>query len=283
MDPFMDPLESARRILGRPVLRSEPLSGGDICEVRRLHLADGATFILKRTPHAAIEARMLADLAAAGAPVPQVAGTADGVLVMTDLGGRAGLADARAAEEAGRRLARLHGRIGDRYGYECDTVIGPLPQDNTSAGDWVSFFAERRLLAMARMALDAGRLDARTMARIERLAGRLDRRLPRRPPAALLHGDFWSGNVVSEAGRLCGFVDPAIYRGDPEMDLAMLALFGGLGSGFLRGYESLRPIAPGFFEERMALYQSWPLLVHVRLFGGGYLASLERILDRFGV
>ncbi|RMF18192.1 MAG: hypothetical protein D6757_00215 [Alphaproteobacteria bacterium] len=271
----------AQRLLDRRIVNSEPLAGGDICEVRRLILDDGASLVAKSTPHAHLEARMLADLALADAPVPKVISIEGDLLIMTDLGGRAGLAGPAAAEEAGRRLALLHSHVGDRFGYEYDTVIGPLPQDNRPCDDWPAFYAERRLLTMARMAKEAGRLPIVTLRRIERLSGNLDRWLAHRPAASLVHGDFWSGNVVSVPDRLCGFIDPAIYRGDSEMDLAMLALFGGLNDAFLRGYGSVRRIASAFFEKRMALYQLWPLLVHVRLFGGGYLTSVERILARY--
>ncbi len=260
------------------------LGGGCIAPVLRLTLRDGHKLVAKRTPHAAIEARMLRGLAAAGAPVPAVVATAGDWLVLSDLGGAPGLADDAAARAAGRALARLHAHMGDAYGLAYDVVIGPLPQDNRPQADWCTFYGRRRLVAMAEEAAAAGRLPQEILTRIVRLAERLDRHLPASPPASLLHGDFWHGNILTRPGALCGFIDPAIWHGDPGVDLAMLDLFGALTPAFLDGYrEGGGEAAAARDRELMALYRLWPLLVHVRLFGGGYLSQVVRILERFGV
>lgn len=265
--------------------RAVALSGGCIAPVIRLELVDGRCLVAKRSAHARIEARMLRDLAAAGAPVPMVTAQEGEWLVMTDLGGRPGLADAQAARAAGRALAGLHAHTGPHYGYPVDVVIGPLPQDNTPCDDWLRFYGRHRLMAMAEEALQAGRLSARETARVARLAARLAEWLPGAPPPALLHGDFWHGNILSVPGRLCGFIDPAISWGDPNVDLAMLDLFGALDEAFLTGYREVAGKTPAIVSDPalMALYQLWPLLVHVRLFGGSYLAQTRRILGGFGV
>lgn len=271
---------------GRAMLRrATALGGGCIAPVMRLELADGRRLVAKRSVHAAIEARMLSELAAAGAPVPAVTAQDGAWLVMTDLGGGPGLADAQAARAAGRALARLHARTGPRYGYAIDVVIGPLPQENTPCDDWPAFYGRRRLVAMAEEAQRAGRLPAKLAARVARLAERLAEWLPAAPPPSLLHGDFWHGNILSERGRLCGFIDPAIYWGDAGVDLAMLDLFGARDAAFLEGYGEVAGTVPAVARDPavMALYQLWPLLVHVRLFGGSYLARTVRILERFGV
>ncbi len=265
--------------------RATALGGGCIAPVMRLELADGRRLVAKRSTHAAIEARMLQDLAAAEAPVPIVTAQDGDWLVMTDLGGSPGLADGKAARAAGRALARLHAHTGPHYGYPVDVVIGSLPQDNTPCDDWPHFYGQRRLVAMAEAAQRAGRLPARETARVAHLAARLAEWLPAAPSPALLHGDFWHGNILSVPGRLCGFIDPAIYWGDPNVDLAMLDLFGALDEAFLAGYREVAGVSPAVVRDPalMALYRLWPLLVHVRLFGGSYLAQTRRILDGFGV
>src|SRR3546814_4637170 len=96
-----------------------------------------------------------------------------------------------------------------------------------------------------------------------------------------LHGDMWGGNVLARGGRIAAFVDPAIYHADPEIELAFSTLFGTYGEAFFRRYEALRPLRPGFFETRRDIYNLYPLLVHARLFGGSYVASVDRILGRF--
>ena len=119
-------------------------------------------------------------------------------------------------------------------------------------------------------------------ARLETLAGQLERWLTE-PRPALIHGDLWGGNVLAASGRISGFIDPAIYYADAEIELAFSTLFNTFGKAFFSHYNELRPLAPGFFEERRDLYNLYPLLVHVRLFGGGYVGSVERTLKRFGV
>ena len=93
---------------------------------------------------------------------------------------------------------------------------------------------------------------------------------------------MWSGNVLTKDGRIAGFVDPAIYYADSEIELAFSTLFSTFGDAFFRRYDELRPLRPGFFEERRDLYNLYPLLVHVRLFGGSYVGSVERALARYG-
>ena len=110
----------------------------------------------------------------------------------------------------------------------------------------------------------------------------LDRWLvePARP--SLIHGDMWGGNVLARGGRIAGFVDPAIYYADPEIELAFSTLFSTFSDAFFERYGALRPLRPGFFEQRRDLYNLYPLLVHSRLFGGPYPDAVARTLDRFG-
>lgn len=98
----------------------------------------------------------------------------------------------------------------------------------------------------------------------------------------MLHGDLWSGNILARRGRIVATLDPAIYYGHPEVELAFTTLFGTFGEPFFAAYAELAPIAPGFHELRRDLYNLYPLLVHVTLFGAGYLAPVERVLDRLG-
>jgi fructosamine-3-kinase len=138
------------------------------------------------------------------------------------------------------------------------------------------------LLYMGRVAVESGRLPPALWQRVQRFADNLDRWLlePERP--SLLHGDVWTTNVLAQGDRITGFLDPAIYYGHVEIELAFTTLFGTFDQPFFECYQTLRPLRPGFFEERRDIYNLYPLLVHVRLFGGGYVGSVERILARFG-
>jgi fructosamine-3-kinase len=119
-------------------------------------------------------------------------------------------------------------------------------------------------------------------ARLERLAEKLDDYLLEPAHPALLHGDLWTGNVLVRGERIAGFVDPAIYYGHPEIELAFTTMFGTFGRAFFDAYEALLPLEPGFHEIRSDLYKLYPTLVHVRLFGESYLGAIDRTLSRLG-
>jgi fructosamine-3-kinase len=135
---------------------------------------------------------------------------------------------------------------------------------------------------MGRQALEAGRLPAALFGRLERFAGHLERWLaePERP--SLIHGDAWTGNILAARGQITAFLDPAIYFADAEIELAFTMLFGTFGNRFFERYQEFRSIRPGFMEERKKIYNLYPLLVHVRLFGGSYVHSVSQSLVEFG-
>lgn len=273
-------------LLNAPVVRTAPLSGGCVAAVRCVDLADGRRVVVKagRVGDALdLEGWMLDTLATRSAlPVPRVLHAADDLLVMEwiDAPGRLGVSG---QEHAADLLAALHGVTAPCAGCDRDTVIGGLPQPNPWTPSWREFFRDQRLLHMARRALDAGRLPAALMSRIETLAARLETWIDDDVTPSLLHGDLWTGNVLVGAdGRIAAFIDPAIYYGDAEIELAFSTLFGTFSEPFFARYGDHRPIRPGFFEARRDLYNLYPLLVHVRLFGGGYVGSVERTLSRFG-
>lgn len=284
--------QTLEKKLGSPITGSRPMRGGDIADVSCLTLKDGRKLVAKR-PRAdqpdttKIEADMLSHLAAQSAlPVPKVLYQSAGILVMDHIQHQ-GTTDAVAAAESVAEhvaaLHRVHSTERKPFGFEKDTVIGPLPQQNKQAASWVDFFRDNRLFAMAQSCLNTSKIDAALMARVEKLSLRLPDLIPATPDASLLHGDLWAGNMLIDGGRAVGFIDPAISYGHREMDLAFIALMGGLDPAFFEAYNGIYAIEPGFHEERCSLYQLWPLLVHVRLFGGGYVAQASGILDQFGV
>lgn len=267
---------------GARIARDSPLGGGCIADLRRVTLADGRVLVAKLGRGLALEAWMLGRLRAlSGAPVPAVHHAADDLLLMDFIANEGSLSSAAEAD-LGAVVATLHGVAGTQFGFERDTVIGSLPQPNPAAADWRDFFRDHRLLAMARTAHAADRLPARTLARIDRLAARLQRWIDGPSAPVLIHGDLWSGNILARGGRIVGLIDPALYYADPEIELAFMTLFGSVGERFFRSYGERHAIRPGFFEARRDLYNLYPLLVHVRLFGGSYVGQVERILDRFG-
>jgi fructosamine-3-kinase len=268
------------RLTGQRVVSSCPLSGGCVGEVLRLTLADGGRLVAKCGPGLEPEAWMLRFLAeTTDLPLPALLHGDDDLLLMAHVEGGDPL-DRAAQRHAAEILAALHAISWHAFGLERDTVIGGLPQPNPPTGSWIEFFRDHRLLAMAAAAHGAGRLPAATLGRIERQAARLPAWIdePERP--GLVHGDCWSGNVLCRRGRVAALIDPALSFSDPEIELAFGTMFGTFGSDFYTRYHQIRPIRAGFWEIRRDLYTLWPLLVHVRLFGGSYLAGVERVLDR---
>jgi len=272
-------------IFGDRPIRLSPLSGGCVGEVYRADMTDGSKMVVKTGAAGsglAIEGAMLVYLAKhSDLPVPEVFHAEDSLLLMSWVESSGSLG-AASQHHAADLLAALHTVRGDQFGHETDTLIGGLHQPNPKTQSWIDFFRDHRLLHMGHEALQAGRLPRRTLARIEDLSYRLDEWIEEPEFPSLIHGDMWGGNVLVKGDKISGFIDPAIYYADPEIELAFSTLFNTFSDPFFARYQEHRPLKPGFFEERIELYNLYPLLVHVRLFGGSYVGSVERTLDRFG-
>ena len=270
--------------LGTRVLGAKRLVGGDINEAFEVALEDGARVFVKTHPDPprtmfSAEARGLRWLQESGAiRVPRVIAVSEGepaYLVLELITSAKRQADFE--ETLGRRLAAMH-RFGARsFGLDHDNFIGRLRQSNAKADDWASFYWTSRLEPQLRLCRDRGMIDARTSSRFESLRLALPERVGPDEAPSRLHGDLWGGNLhVDESGEPC-LVDPAVYGGHREIDLAMMRLFGGFGERVFAAYDEASPLAPEA-SERVPLYQLYPLLVHVNLFGGSYLASVKRAL-----
>lgn len=251
-----------------------------------MRLTDGVAIVAKvdnhREPQLAKEGAMLRYLARhSRLPIPSVLYCSDSLLLMEFIEGASSFT-ASSQQHAAELLADLHEIRAPRFGFEEDTLIGGLNQPNPWTDSWIEFFRDQRLLSMGMEAMTAGRLPRKLFSRLEKFAARLTHRLSEPTHASLIHGDIWGGNVLAHAGRISGFVDPAIYYAHAEIELAFITLFGTFGTDFFERYHEIRPIAPGFMAERRDIYNLYPLLVHVRLFGGGYVDSVDRTLRHFG-
>jgi fructosamine-3-kinase len=278
-------------VLNSPVVELGPLPVGFGLTGLRIRLADGRRLAVKarqdsqgRASNLELEAYTLGELARRSElPVPRVHHAEPGLLVMDFIETDGGAITPGVERHAGELLAKLHATKREWFGYERDTLIGPLAQPNPTSRRWVPFFRDQRLLCMARQAHREGSLPSSMLGRIERLAERIDAYLVEPAFPSLLHGDLWTGNVLVRGERIAGFVDPAIYCGHPEIELAFATLFGTFGERFFETYESLMPLEPAFHELRSSLYNLYPRLVHVRLFGSGYLAGIGETLARLGL
>jgi fructosamine-3-kinase len=272
--------------LGSHVVGARPLSGGDINEAFEVRLADGREIFVKCNLSApndmfVAEARGLAWLGDAKAlRVPTVL-AASGANDLTPFLAleliRPKTRGDNFDDRLGRGLAALHRHGAPAFGLDHDNYVGRLPQKNTFAVTWPEFYRVRRLGPQLKAAADAGLAPTRVRRDFERLFGQLEDLCGPAEPPARLHGDLWGGNMISDdLGEPC-LIDPAVYGGHREIDLAMMKLFGGFGARVFAAYKEAYPLADGY-RERVALYQLYPLMVHVNLFGGGYLPQVEAAL-----
>lgn len=274
--------------LGVPVRRLDPLGGGDFARAFRATLGDGRTLFVKThadpPPHffstEAAGLRWLRD--ADAVPVPDVLFASDDppclALEWIETEGGGGRAAAGGEAAFGRALAALHGANASAYGREDRRTTGSLAVPNEPVADWPTFYAERRLLPLARIAAERGALPARDVARLERVAGGLADIGAADEPPARLHGDLWAGNRLVDARGTSWLIDPAAHGGHREFDLAMMRLFGGFGEDCHAAYDESAPLADGW-RARVPLHQLAPLVVHAIKFGGGYARGVAAALD----
>jgi fructosamine-3-kinase len=263
------------------------VGGGDINEAFRVTLADGVEAFVKTRADAAegeyaAEAAALRWLAEPGAlRTPRVLDIDRGYLALEWID--AGRLDAAGAEELGRGLALTHLAGAPGFGgldANAPSGFGSLQLPNEQAEDWPTFYAQRRLAPLARIASERDALSRPGVEAVERVCERLGELTGPPEAPARLHGDLWSGNVMADADGRPWLIDPSSYGGHREVDLAMLRLFGAPSERVFDAYAEQAPLAEGW-RERVDLYQLLPLLVHALLFGGSYRAAAERTAMRY--
>lgn len=181
--------------------------------------------------------------------------------------------------EFGKQLAALHQNTNPTFGLDHNNYIGSLDQRNNAHETWTDFFINERLHPQIKLAKDNSQIDSSIVSRVENLYQKLDEIFPKEQ-SALLHGDLWSGNFM--AGNLGEplIMDPAVYYGHREMDIAMTKLFGGFNDELYAAYNECYPLEKDW-EQRIDICNLYPLIVHVNLFGGSYLGQVKSILSKF--
>ena len=268
------------------------VSGGDINEAYRLCLSNGSDLFIKLNAKAGkdfflSEKTGLEALKAAGANTPQVlaygnmAGNTSYLLLEYV---RSARPQRNYGEMLGHMLAKTHRATVDniagkrRFGFSRDNYIGQTRQKNNGSDSWIEFFRTSRLTVQFDLA--AGYLDKEDRRKCQYLLDHLDTYLIEPVFPALLHGDLWSGNVMPDSEGDPMLIDPAVYVGHHEADLAMTELFGGFPPEFYDAYHEIVPREPGYAERR-ELYNLYHLLNHLNLFGRSYLTAVRRILRRY--
>ncbi len=179
----------------------------------------------------------------------------------------------------GRQLAQLHIQECSSFGWNRNNFIGSLPQSNNRSDSWAEFYMSERLQPQFKIAFDQGLLSRKEIPSTEKMSAVIVDLCGEVKPS-LLHGDLWGGNyLISEAG-VPYLIDPAVYEGHGEVDIAMSKLFGGFGPHFYRGYEEIIPFSD-YTHDRIKIYQLYYLLVHLNLFGASYYSSVKAILKSY--
>lgn len=270
-------------ILGQEIVTISPLSGGCIANTQKITTASGSCFVCKLVyGDAGIkEANGLRELQKSEViRVPHVVFAGLGVVVMEFI--HSGTRCSNFFEVFGNQLARLHQFSGDAFGFFEDNYIGSTLQINKPVNtDWLSFYFENRLLFQFKLAEKNGYVDNT----FRMLFNNLEQRLPNilagsKELPVLLHGDLWGGNYMVDENGLPVLIDPAVYYGHREADLAMTKLFGGFPASFYSAYNAACPLKPGY-EYRESVYTLYHVLNHLNLFGSGYKAQAVQLMKQY--
>jgi len=278
------------KILSEPIKSTSSVSGGCIADSRKLQLESGKVFFLKQlrgSNSGAFDAeeRGLEELRKSGTVnVPEVVCKGLDFLLLQWI--ETGYSRSSSSMEMlGRQFAELHRYRGKKFGFSDDNLLGDSPQSNKPSKEgslnWAVFFAENRLEFQTSLAVKNGYVTPE----MRNLMDNLIKKVPdlisgTEEEPSLLHGDLWSGNYLIDKMGIPWLIDPAVYYGHREADLAMTSLFGGFSNTFYSAYKSAYPISQGY-AEREPLYQLYHLLNHLNLFGTGYYSQVISILKRY--
>ena len=245
-------------------------------------MLDHKNLVVKIGQNMEVEAFMLKYLKEnSNLPVPDLYFYSDNIILMSFIDGNSNIGP-KEQKNVASIIANLHGIKQTHFGFNRNTLIGSLLQKNNQCSSWIEFYREYRLLDFSKKALKEGSLESTDFKRIENFCSKLTNFIGEPKHPSLIHGDLWTSNMLFFNGEIKGFVDPAIYYADPEIELAFSTMFNTFGSDFFEEYQKYRPLDSGFFKERRDIYLLFPLLVHIRLFGGSYVANFRNILKKFG-
>lgn len=187
--------------------------------------------------------------------------------------------DSKQLEKFGQNLATLHQVTHHSWGFESDNYIGRLEQVNQWEQSWQDFYINHRLSKQIELGITNNMFTSKQLNQLDRLRLVWESLIPPATPS-LLHGDLWNGNYIATSTGDMTVIDPAIYYGHREVDIAMTLLFGGFPEAFYSAYNEVYPIEEDF-DSRVSLYQLYPILVHANLFGGQYISQAISILNSY--
>ena len=278
--------ELLEKNLPQKINKITPLTGGDINEVFKITTSD-QKYVLKVNSKKAFpnmfkrEKQGLELLAKSGIRTPKPIAIFEDedrqYLVLEFIDEESPHADFwnKFAED----LVTLHKTDEQYFGLTKNNYIGSIVKKNTLKPTWETFFIENRVLPLVKKAFDIKILNSNHLRQFETFYKNLNGILPKEKPS-LIHGDLWGGNLMKGKNQTPVFIDPAVYFGHREMDIAMTQLFGGFNKIYLERYQDVFPLEKGW-EKRLEIHNLYPNLVHLILFGGGYLSSIVRLISKF--
>lgn len=271
-------------LLERDILTMDFFTKGQIGDIYKVKTSE-KSYMLKTSTTSSrlkIEANMLEDINKYDIGVPEVYDVSERHLLMEYIEERN---QNKSADEiaAAKILSDLHAVTNESrmYGYYYDTTIGPFYQKNEQTQyNWALFLGQMRILPMAQICYDKGQISKNVMDSLERICHDMYKRIDMSAiTPSLLHGDIWSGNILFNRNGAT-LIDPAISFGDKEMELAFIMMFDTFGETFFDNYTKVHPLSADFYEVKVPLYQIYPTLVHVALYGSSYVNNLENLLKR---
>lgn len=273
--------------LSQDVLNISPLQGGDINDTFLIQTPD-RQYVLKRNKKTRFpqmfekEAKGLNKLSLNGVISPQVIKIfehdEDQFLILAHIQSEG--PQHQFWKNFGQALSNLHLNSQEYFGLEYPNYIGSLVQLNDNKISWETFFVENRIQPLVQKAFDRQLLSKKHLGWFDGFSTAFPNLVPNEKPA-LIHGDLWSGNLMCGIDQTPVFIDPAIYYGHREMDIAMTKMFGGFDRAFLDAYNEIFPMEKGW-EKRMSIHNLYPNLVHLNLFGTSYLRGIESVIKTFG-
>lgn len=275
--------EKLSQILNCELRSVRPVGGGCIGDSEIVTTNSGESFFIKSYPGRKemidAEYKGLTELAKPGAiRIPEVISYDSGILILEYI--NQGRPSKNFWTDFGSKFAKLHKYQSENFGFHSNNFIGSTPQINNFHQDWIEFFFEHRLRFQAKLAVRNGYADSSMISKIDAIESKSGIIFASGIKASLLHGDLWSGNyLVDEEGEVV-LIDPAVYYGDREADLAMTKLFGSFGSDFYQTYNEEYPLLPGY-SERENLYKLYHILNHLNLFGSGYYSQANSIINYY--
>jgi fructosamine-3-kinase len=279
---------AVKRVLGTSIVTNvQEVTGGDINRAFRVDTDEGRLFVKGNRVSPTffqLEAQGLNEIrqtnTIAVPNVIEVTATRDGSWSFLLLEWIEGKKTARTEEWLGHRLAQMHRQPMPYHGYHTDTYIGRLLQKNGTYENWVEYYRDVRLASQVQQAKQRGRLTLEREKRIQQLLERIEAWLPSDVQPSLLHGDLWGGNWMVGPNGEPYVIDPSVFYGDAEFELAFTELFGGFSPTFYAAYQEVKPLSPSY-EEVKPLYQLYYLLVHLNLFGETYGPAVDRIVKKY--